>query len=712
MLKLSIVFGLLASIIWRTTPTNCRQTHNQTQNINQLAAINIERYMDVDEPKPCDNFYQYACGNWYQQHIDEMDYGDVLGLMDYELNKKLEHLLRKSPASSSSSSSAMHSDEYVNTGRSTTAPTTTAESTRSTTPMAGWEQLSSLYGKIRTYYKSCKKVKPYNLKKYLQLIQPGPGVHWYVLAKQGGRKWNADKFDWLETIAKLRLYGLNGVLLKEQVLPRWDESSSMSIYLDKPDLSETSAMGEGVIIELLMDIGQTKRWANEIAREVNRFEFQLHKLQELEDEEGPKEMQLSYLQEYMPQIDWLTYIRQLKGPDTDLATTVIIQNIPYMRSLVKLLNSVEPSNLCNYIMIKFLLYLKTQGPAEISRQECIASLRRAMPLALSYVVGLHYYKDAERNDAQVLQLFEQLKQTFHTVLEDNRLQLPQPIVETQLQKIHTMQLRIGFAPRNISGEYMSQYYERVTLDGNNFYANQLSLLRLTVERSHETLDPLTNQEILNDESVISAEWLGSSSSPLYLKSRNMVVIPYGFLHMPIYHRNLKDIYKYSVLGFALAHEMLHGFDSSGIDYDASGNIMGPSEEISANQRFMQGLRCMQNELATGSRSLNEKLADYEGIRLAFNAYFTASRLGNETLIVKHLRSRYLNQFTPQQVFFINFAQFFCGKVHPKLTHSAYLDHAMDELRVLQTLANFEEFSKAFGCEKRDKMQSRHRCRLW
>ncbi|XP_061401427.1 neprilysin-4 [Musca vetustissima] len=707
MLKLSIVFGLLASIIWRTTPTSCRQTHNQTQNINQLAAINIERYMDGDQQRPCDNFYQYACGKWYQVHIDEMDYGDVLGLMNNELNKKLEHLLRKSPNGQGGSGSDEQPPQSV---------TTTPENSSQGSGLM-WEQMSSLYNKIRTYYKSCKKVKPYNLKKYLQLIQPGPGVHWYVLAKQGGRKWNADKFDWLEAIAKLRLYGLNGVLLKEQVLPRWDESSTMSIYLDKPDLAETLAMGEGVIIELLMDIGQTKRLANEIAREVNRFEFQLHKLQELEDEEGPKEMQLGYLQEYMPQIDWLAYLKELKGPDTDLSTTVIIQNIPYMRSLVKLLNTVEPSTLCNYIMIKFLLYLKTQGPAEISRQECIASLRRAMPLAMSYVVGQHYYKDAEKTDAQVQKLFEHLKETFYNILSDNRLQLPEAIVQTQLQKIQAMQLRIGFAPRNVSGDYFNLYYEKVTLDANNFYANQLSLLRLMVERSHEALDPISHQNLLNDEAVISAEWEGSSSSPLYLKPRNMVVIPYGFLHMPIYHRNLKDIYKYSVLGFALAHEMMHGFDSSGIDYDASGNIMGPSEEISANQRFMQGLRCMQNELATGSRSLNEKLADYEGIRLAFTAYFSNAR-GNDTsgggagATTKHLRSRFLSQFTPQQVFFINFAQFFCGKVHPKLTHSAYLDHAMDELRVLQTLANFEEFSKAFGCEKRDKMQSRHRCKLW
>ncbi|KAM7352934.1 neprilysin-4-like [Cochliomyia hominivorax] len=712
MLKFSIVFGLLASIIWRTTPTNCRQTHNQTQNINQLAALNIERYMDATA-RPCDNFYQYACGNWYQQHIDEMDYGDVLGLMDYEMNRKLEHLLRKPLGEQirGMERASNRSEENLTSTRINDSKSGHEDEEVETWSMG---QSSGVYDKIRIYYKSCKKVKPYNLKKYLQLIPPGRNVHWSVLAKQGGRKWNSEKFDWLETIARLRLYGLNGVLLKEQVLPRWDESSSMSIYLDKPDLAETLAMGEGVIIELLMDIGQTKRVANEIAREVNRFEFQLHKLQELEDEEGPKEMQLSYLQEYMPQIDWLSYLKELKGPDTDLTTTVIIQNIPYMRSLVKLLNAVDSSTLCSYIMLKFLIYLKAQGPNEISRQECIASLRRAMPLALSYIVGQHYYKDPEKNDEQVQQIFNHLKKSFHNTIRDNRLQLPETIVKTQLQKIDSMQLRIGFAPRNISSEYFDMYYERVTLDPNNFYANQLSLLRLTVEHSHETLDPIANPELLADEAVISAEWLGSSSSPLYLKSRNIVIIPYGFLHMPIYHRNLRDIFKYSVLGFSLAHEMLHGFDSSGIDYDSSGNIMGPSEEISANQRFIQGLRCMQNELATGSRSLNEKLADYEGIRLAYNAYFS---LANSSQDInphspKAWRSRFLLQYSPQQVFFLNFAQFFCGKVHPKLTHSAYLDHALDELRVLQTLANFEEFGRVFNCEKKEKMQSRHRCRLW
>ncbi|CAD6997486.1 neprilysin-4 [Ceratitis capitata] len=745
MLKLSIICTLFASIIWRTTPTNCSRPSTTGGNVNQILATNIQNYMDTTA-RPCENFYQYACGHWPQQHIEQLDFGDTLGLLDYELNRKLEHLLRRQANASMSSSSstttatsptpasvdslidvvsnfvsaaavlegpyAMVGDLVVEpqpVSTSTTAATVTSTASTYLAEDTVGEPL--IYEKARTYYRSCKKVKPYNLKKYLQLIQPGYGAHWCILARNGGKKWHAEQFDWLMAIAKLRLYGLNGVLLKEEVLPRWDESSSNSIYLDKPNLAETEPTEEGIMIELLLDIGQTKRAANEVAREVHTFSLRLHKLHEIEDEEGAKEMQLGYLQEYMQEINWLELLKQLKGSSTDLATTVIIQNIPYMRAMVRLLNDTPKDIQCNYIMLKFLLYLKQRGPAEISKHECISSLRRAMPLAMSYIIGRQYYKDAAHTDEDVQEIFAHLQQKFYEVISDNRLQLQRPIVNSLLQKITSMRLQIGNSPRKASPEYYDEYYGRVELDPNNFYVNQLSLLRLAVEKSHESLESViaSNFSAPENDSYVLLDWLGSSSSPLYVKPKNLIIVPYSFLQMPTYHRNLRNIFKYSVLGFSIAHELLHGFDSAGIDYDSIGNIMGPSEEIAANHRFMQGLRCMQNELATGSRTLNEKLADYEGFRLAYETYFNGNVSNHK---FSGLVPKLLPEYTEKQLFFINFAQFFCSKVQRSLRQTAYLEHAIDELRVLQTLANFEEFSREFNCERRAKMQSKHRCKLW
>ncbi|XP_064554086.1 neprilysin-4 [Drosophila montana] len=699
MLKLSLIAWLLCSLAWRTTPTSCRQTR-PAASIQELLANQLQSYMDT-KARPCENFYQYACGNWQlqqeehtqhtqhkaqqqqqqerQQHYqqkahreqhEQLQPSDTLAVLDYALNRQLELLLRRGVANETS----------------------------------GEEQPLAVHEKMRNYYRACKRLKPYNLKKYLQLLQPGNGTSWPLLS----RSWQPEKFNWLATIGRLRLFGLNGVLLKEQVLPRWDDAGSYSIYLDKPSLTETMPMGEGAMIELLLDIGQTKRVANELARQVDAFERQLHRLQELEDDEGAKEMQLGYLAEYMPQLQWLAYMQQLRataaGYELDLLSTLIIQNLPYMRALDELLQHQKPETICNYIMLKLLAFLKQQGPAEISRVECMASLRRAMPLAASLLIGQRFHDSS--SEPLVSDIFSRLKLRFGQLLSENRLQLQQPIVQVLRDKLQAMRLQLGFVQLNDSS-FVEEYYEPVELNAHSFYGNQLALLRLRVEQNHELLLG-SAQSDANNVSYLTEHWLSSSSSPFYVKPRNLVLVPYGLLQLPVWHRNMSELQQNAVLGFTLAHELIHGFDSSGIDYDSVGNIMGPSEEISANPGFVQGLNCMQQQLATGSRSLNEKLADYEALRLVYETFFGADMLIDR----REPRDPLLPQFSQRQRFFISFAQFFCGKLQSLSLHAQHLEHAVDELRVLQTLANFEEFSREFGCERRTKMQATEKCRVW
>ncbi|KAM8715342.1 hypothetical protein ACLKA7_002405 [Drosophila subpalustris] len=683
MLKLSLIAWLLCSLTWRTTPTSCRQTR-PAPSIQELLANQLQSYMDTKE-RPCENFYQYACGNWQLQQQEahthhghgqqqqreqpeQLQPSDTLGVLDYFLNRQLEHLLRRGNASSSSSSSE--------------------------------ELQPELHKKMRNYYRSCKRLKPYNLKKYLQLLQPGNGTHWPLLS----RSWQPEKFNWLATIGRLRLYGLNGVLLKEQVLPRWDDSSSYSVYLDKPSLAETTPMGEGAMIELLLDIGQTKRVANELARQVDAFERKLHRLQDLEDDEGAKEMQLGYLAEYLPQLQFLRYMQQLRDSDLDLLSTLIIQNVPYMRALDELLLRQKPETVCNYIMLRLLAFLKQQGPAEISRVECIASLRRAMPLAASWLIGQRFHESSF--EPVINDLFGRLKTRFDQMLAENRLQLQPPIVQVLREKLQEMRLQLGFVQLNDS-DFVEDYYERVQINAHSFYGNQLALLRLRVEQNHQLLLD-SSQSDVNNVSYLMDHWLSSSSSPFYVKPRNLVMLPYGMLQLPVWHLNMSELQQHAMLGFALAHELIHGFDSSGIDYDSLGNIMGPSEEISGNPRFAESLNCMQQQLATGSRSLNEKLADYEALRLVYETYFGEDMLMDR----KEPRDPLLPQFSQRQRFFISFAQFFCGKLQSLSLHAQHLEHAVDELRVMQTLANYEEFSREFGCERRTKMQAKQKCRVW
>ncbi|EDW76252.2 uncharacterized protein Dwil_GK14758 [Drosophila willistoni] len=685
MLKLSLITWLLCSLAWRTTPTNCRQTR-PPPTIQQLLATQLESYMDT-KARPCENFYQYACGNWQLQQDQEHQEqhqprehaqllpSDTLEVLDHSINRQLEVVLRRNFNNTA--------DEMED------------------------ESSEIIYEKLRHYYRSCKRLKPYNLKKYLQLLAPGNETHWPLLS----RSWKRENFNWLQTLGRLRLYGLNGVLIKEQILPRWDDSVSYSIYVDKPNLMETSPMGEGAMIELLLDIGQTKRVANLLARQVDIFERKLQRLQELEDDEGPKEMQLIYLEEYMPELEWLSYMRELRrDEELDKESTLIIQNIPYMRALHQLIQNQSRETVCNYIMLKLLSFLKQHGPEEISKAECIGSLRRAMPLASSWLIGQRFHHTSKELNIQ--KLFRKLKKRFDGILKENRLTLPSNIVELLRDKLQKMRLQVGYAQLNDT-PYIESYYEGTELATNNFYANQLSLLRLRVEQSHQLLTSSMLATDLGNVSYLMESWQSSSSSPFYVKPRNLVVVPFGMLHLPIWHSNMSSMQQHAVLGFALAHELIHGYDTSGIDYDSLGNIMGPSEEISSNQRFMQGMNCLQQQLATGSRSLNEKLADYEALRLVYETYFGSHSLHHHRKPDPEPRDPLLPQFSQRQLFFISFAQFFCGKLQSlSLQTTSHLEHAVDELRVLQTLANFEEFSREFGCERKTKMQARQRCRVW
>ncbi|XP_016969161.1 membrane metallo-endopeptidase-like 1 isoform X2 [Drosophila rhopaloa] len=681
MLKLSLVTWLIFSLAWRTTPTACRQTHDP-QSIQQMLAAQLQSYMDP-KARPCENFYQYACGNWqiqqqeqhspskwqwtrdWERYQGQLLPSDTLGLIDHSVNRKLELLLKRRNESSS-------------------------------------ELDSTILEQMRLYYRSCKRLKPYNLKKYLQLLAPSNRTQWPSVS----RGWRREQFDWITTLGRLRLHGLNGVLLREDILPRWDDSSTYSIYVNKPSQDETLPMGLGVIIELLLDIGETKRTANALARLVDDFERKLHRLQELEDEEGPREMQLGYLATYLPQLRSVTFLSQvLIETQMDLRSTLIIENIPYLRALSELVDGENPDIVCSYIMLKWLTFLKQQGPAEISRSECVASLRRAMPLASSWLVGQQFSDpDSESN---VRSLFQRLKVRFELVLAENRLRLSQPLVHILQQKLRAVHLQMGFVqPEEV--ETVKHYYVRLDLGGHSFYGNQLVLLRQRVEANHNLLFMNSTNFAKSNVSYLAESWEASNSSPLYVRPRNLVVVPHGLLQLPVWHRNISALHQHAVMGFALAHELAHGFDMSGMDYDALGNIMGPVEEILASRQFRQGLHCLQQQMVTGSKWLNEKLADFVALRLTYETFFGVRADKREP------RDPLTPQFSQRQLFFISFAQFFCGHT-PDLSlrsqSQAHLEHAADELRVMQTLANFEEFSREFGCEKKAKMQPSQRCRL-
>lgn len=145
--------------------------------------------------------------------------------------------------------------------------------------------------------------------------------------------------------------------------------------------------------------------------------------------------------------------------------------------------------------------------------------------------------------------------------------------------------------------------------------------------------------------------------------------------------------------------MLHAFDTNGLQYDGHGN---PSsliiETLPDKPNLMASLECLNNQKST---SLNEKIADFSGFRLAYDTYF-------QRPYVPKFRGE--THFSNKQLFFIKFAQFFCA-VNPKRIH--YDDtHDSPFLRVPQVVKNHPDFEEVFGCPRKTGKNYVEKCNMW
>jgi endothelin-converting enzyme/putative endopeptidase len=216
------------------------------------------------------------------------------------------------------------------------------------------------------------------------------------------------------------------------------------------------------------------------------------------------------------------------------------------------------------------------------------------------------------------------------------------------------------------------------------------------------------------------EWFMSppTVNAYYDPSMNDVNFPAGILQLAFYDPSVNDALNYGHIGAIMGHEITHGFDDQGRQFDGHGNLRDWWTEEDA-KKFTAKADCIVDEysqfLATPDTHLNGKLtlgentADNGGVRLAYLA-FMAKAMQEQT----HPDQKTASGFTPQQEFFLGFAQNWCSQWRPELERLiATTDpHSPDRFRANGVLVNMPEFASAFQCKAGSKMVSAHPCRVW
>ena len=200
----------------------------------------------------------------------------------------------------------------------------------------------------------------------------------------------------------------------------------------------------------------------------------------------------------------------------------------------------------------------------------------------------------------------------------------------------------------------------------------------------------------------------------YNPQMNDINFPAGVLQPPLYDPRSDDAPNYGNTGATIGHELTHGFDDEGRQFDAQGNLRDWWTAEDAKQ-FEQRASCISDQYSqyvivddikiNGKLTLGEDVADLGGLLLAYLAWQDASQ-------GKHLEP--LDGFTPEQRFFIGYGQSWCSAERPEVQRlRATVDpHSPPKYRTNGVVSNMPEFQKAFSCKPGNAMVRENRCKVW
>ena len=200
----------------------------------------------------------------------------------------------------------------------------------------------------------------------------------------------------------------------------------------------------------------------------------------------------------------------------------------------------------------------------------------------------------------------------------------------------------------------------------------------------------------------------------YNPFENNINFPAGILQPPFFNKAADDAVNFGAVVAVVGHELTHGFDDQGRRFDAQGNLRDwwtPADNAAFDERATcvadqySGYTAVDDVKLNGRLVLGENVADNGGLRLAWMALM-------EDLKTKHLGEA--DGFTPEQRFFLGWAQMWCENRTDELArlHAKTNVHSPGRYRTIGVLSNMPEFQKAFSCAADAKMVNPKICRVW
>ncbi len=482
-------------------------------------------------------------------------------------------------------------------------------------------------------------------------------------------------------------------------------------YLEKNETNEKILAAYEKYVKRLMELigydeaAQQRVWDNVITLET---EFAKNKM----TREQRRNPQLRYnirsydqIKKDYPNFDWDTYFSKL---GIENLTEANVSNPAFLEFINAYLPTLSQQQIKDYLVYDAVsdssgllsddfqdANFEMFGKVMSGKEEQEPRWKRAMAMPnsmLGEAVGELYVEKyfPNENKTYMVTLVENLRKALGKHIE-NLSWMSDETKKKALDKLATFTVKIGYPDKwkdysEIEIDPAKSYMENVYNASVWFTQDNYKKLGKPVDRTEWHMTPQT-------------------VNAYYNPTTNEICFPAGILQAPYFDLTADDAQNYGAIGVVIGHEMTHGFDDSGRQYDKDGNLSNWWLDEDA-ERFTVLADALADQFdkvevapgvfANGRFTLGENIADQGGLRVALTAYL-------DSMADKKMED--IDGLTPLQRFYLAYANVWAGNIRPEevLSRTKTDPHSLGENRVNVTLRNIEPFFEAFDIKEGDKM---------
>jgi predicted metalloendopeptidase len=343
--------------------------------------------------------------------------------------------------------------------------------------------------------------------------------------------------------------------------------------------------------------------------------------------------------------------------------------------------------------------MRGQPQQQARWKRCVQATDNALGDALGQVYVAAQFPPSSK--AATLQMVHDIETAMDHEIDTLDWMGPQTKI-TAKAKLHLVADKIGYPDRwrdyskltIVRGDAVGNAFRSVEFEGHR----QLAKIGKPVDRGEWGMTP-------------------STVDAYYNPSMNDINFPAGILQAPLYDPHASDAAVYGHIGAIVGHELTHGFDDQGRQFDGNGNLSDwwtPDDakkfEIMTDCEVKEygNFTAVDDLKVNGKLTLGENTADNGGLRLAYQAFLADAQRKGIDLTKKQ------DGYTPIQQFFVAYGQNWCGSVRPQQVRlQVQTDpHSPRQFRIEGVIQNMPEFGHAFGCTAGQPMMPVNACHVW